>query len=109
MHESLGVAKDEIRRLREVEAGGVSDKELLQQRTMQNDELKDMRIKLEQQVVRLQEDVRRLEEELKESRDIARRAGDRVAAEAAAAAIARQREEKCAGELVVVRRQVRAC
>ncbi len=106
MHESLSAAKDEIRRLREVEAAGVRDRELQLQTSMRNEELREMRAKFELQVMRLQEDLERLGGELKEAKENARFAGDRAVAEAAAAAVVKQREEKCAGELVVVRRQV---
>ena len=50
--------------------------------------------------------MKRLNEELAVSKEVGRMAGNRCVAEAAAAAVMKEREEKAVSELVVVRRQV---
>jgi hypothetical protein len=107
MHESLSAAKDEIRRLREIEQEFANGRTLQQETTSRCELLLQNECKLERHITRLQEEVERLGVQLEDARARGCAAGDRAVAEAAAAAVMKEREEKAVRELVDVRRQVR--
>jgi hypothetical protein len=107
MHESLSAAKDEIRRLREIEQEFANNRALQQETTSRCEHLLENERQRGREVSRLQEEVERLGAQLEDARARCCVAGDRAVAEAAAAAVMKEREQKAVQELVDVRRQVR--
>lgn len=106
MQDSLLSAKEEIRRLREVEEIAKSSTALHQQRIQQSEETALKLAAVDSQLQLARRDNDRLAMELQEAKALARAGQDRALAEATACALMRSREEKAMSELTTARRQV---
>ncbi len=106
-NESLGAAKDEVRRLREIEAASISARALQLQHASDIEDMRSIQIKLELQLKQTHHDVAKLSDDLKGAQELERAASDRAVAEAASAGLMKLREDQAISELAVVTRKVR--
>ncbi len=105
--ESLGAAKDEVRRLREIEAASISARTLQHQYASEIEDMRGIQIKLELQLKQMHHDVARLTDDLKGAQERERAASDRAVAESASVGLMKLREDQAISELAVVTRKVR--